>query len=247
MRKGNAAYGAGLALLMAGVPEAREWLRRGRRGWRESWQRARRLVGPADRRAEGAAARRRRGGGGGARPLDARASARRRPSRRSAATRRRSRCCARALGGRAPCRRVASRPRRFPPRRSPTRSPTLAGGRLVRLRGGRRGGGRVVRDREEYLEDAAVADTVLALQALAATARDRPRPPSLTCPSGTCHQSGVLTCPNGTGRARSHAARDRSADRLPVRNGHVGSPECSTCPKRASRLRLRRSRDGTRT
>ena len=36
--RGNAAYGAGLALLMAGRPEeAREWLHRAAAAWRESW------------------------------------------------------------------------------------------------------------------------------------------------------------------------------------------------------------------
>ena len=35
---GNAAYGAGLALLMLGRdPEARDWLERAEAGWRESW------------------------------------------------------------------------------------------------------------------------------------------------------------------------------------------------------------------
>src|ERR1700761_6313030 len=38
VRKGNTAYAAGLALLMAGDPEAAEWLRRGAACWRESWQ-----------------------------------------------------------------------------------------------------------------------------------------------------------------------------------------------------------------
>jgi hypothetical protein len=38
VRKGNAAYAAGLALLMAGEPEASEWLRRAAARWRESWQ-----------------------------------------------------------------------------------------------------------------------------------------------------------------------------------------------------------------
>ncbi|HEY6961001.1 MAG TPA: hypothetical protein VI408_03845 [Gaiellaceae bacterium] len=38
VRKGNAAYAAGLALLMAGDPAAAEWLRRAAARWRESWQ-----------------------------------------------------------------------------------------------------------------------------------------------------------------------------------------------------------------
>ncbi|HZQ81633.1 MAG TPA: hypothetical protein VFB25_06625 [Gaiellaceae bacterium] len=38
VRKGNTAYAAGLALLMAGDPEAAEWLRRAAARWRESWQ-----------------------------------------------------------------------------------------------------------------------------------------------------------------------------------------------------------------
>src|SRR5436305_2344019 len=39
VRKGNAAYAAGLALLMAGEQEdAREWLGRAAARWRESWQ-----------------------------------------------------------------------------------------------------------------------------------------------------------------------------------------------------------------
>jgi len=37
VRKGNIAYGAGLALLMAGDPEAAVWLRRAAACWRESW------------------------------------------------------------------------------------------------------------------------------------------------------------------------------------------------------------------
>lgn len=37
VRKGNAAYAAGLALLMAGDPGAAEWLRRAAAAWRESW------------------------------------------------------------------------------------------------------------------------------------------------------------------------------------------------------------------
>jgi hypothetical protein len=38
VRKGNVAYAAGLGLLMAGDPEAAEWLRRAAVTWRESWQ-----------------------------------------------------------------------------------------------------------------------------------------------------------------------------------------------------------------
>jgi len=38
VRKGNAAYAAGLGLLMAGDPEAVEWLGRAAVTWRESWQ-----------------------------------------------------------------------------------------------------------------------------------------------------------------------------------------------------------------
>jgi hypothetical protein len=38
VRKGNTAYAAGLALLMAGDSEAAEWLRRAAACWRESWQ-----------------------------------------------------------------------------------------------------------------------------------------------------------------------------------------------------------------
>lgn len=37
VRKGNAAYAAALALLMAGDPEAGEWFRRAAARWRESW------------------------------------------------------------------------------------------------------------------------------------------------------------------------------------------------------------------
>ena len=37
VRKGNAAYAAGLGLLMAGDPEAAEWLGRAAATWRESW------------------------------------------------------------------------------------------------------------------------------------------------------------------------------------------------------------------
>ena len=37
VRRGNAAYAAGLALLMAEDPEAPEWLRRAAACWRESW------------------------------------------------------------------------------------------------------------------------------------------------------------------------------------------------------------------
>lgn len=37
VRHGNAAYAAGLALLMAGDPEAAGWLRRAAARWRESW------------------------------------------------------------------------------------------------------------------------------------------------------------------------------------------------------------------
>jgi hypothetical protein len=37
VRRGNTAYAAGLALLMAGDPEAGEWLRRAAARWRESW------------------------------------------------------------------------------------------------------------------------------------------------------------------------------------------------------------------
>src|SRR4051812_31471970 len=37
VRKGNTAYAAGLALLMAGDEEAAEWLRRAAARWRESW------------------------------------------------------------------------------------------------------------------------------------------------------------------------------------------------------------------
>ena len=38
VRKGNAAYAAGLGLLMAGDAAAAEWLRRAAARWRESWQ-----------------------------------------------------------------------------------------------------------------------------------------------------------------------------------------------------------------
>jgi hypothetical protein len=38
VRKGNAAYAAGLGLLMAGDPAAAEWLGRAASTWRESWQ-----------------------------------------------------------------------------------------------------------------------------------------------------------------------------------------------------------------
>jgi hypothetical protein len=38
VRKGNAAYAAGLALLMAGDEDAAEWLRRAASCWRESWR-----------------------------------------------------------------------------------------------------------------------------------------------------------------------------------------------------------------
>ena len=38
VRKGNIAYAAGLALLMAGDPDAGEWLRRAAACWRESWR-----------------------------------------------------------------------------------------------------------------------------------------------------------------------------------------------------------------
>ena len=37
VRKGNAAYAAGLGLLMAGDPEAAEWLGRAAMTWRDSW------------------------------------------------------------------------------------------------------------------------------------------------------------------------------------------------------------------
>jgi hypothetical protein len=37
VRKGNTAYAAGLALLMAGEVDAAEWLRRAAATWRESW------------------------------------------------------------------------------------------------------------------------------------------------------------------------------------------------------------------
>jgi hypothetical protein len=37
VRKGNTAYAAGLALLMAGDVDAAEWLRRAAASWRESW------------------------------------------------------------------------------------------------------------------------------------------------------------------------------------------------------------------
>ncbi|MCW2963870.1 MAG: family finger-like protein [Actinomycetia bacterium] len=37
VRKGNTAYAAGLALLMAGDVDAAEWLRRAAAAWRESW------------------------------------------------------------------------------------------------------------------------------------------------------------------------------------------------------------------
>lgn len=38
VRKGNAAYAAGLGLLMLGDPDAAEWLRRAAARWRESWR-----------------------------------------------------------------------------------------------------------------------------------------------------------------------------------------------------------------
>ena len=38
VRKGNAAYAAGLGLLMLGDPAAAEWLRRASACWRESWR-----------------------------------------------------------------------------------------------------------------------------------------------------------------------------------------------------------------
>ncbi len=37
VRRGNAAYAAGLALLMAGDPDSREWFKRAAARWRESW------------------------------------------------------------------------------------------------------------------------------------------------------------------------------------------------------------------
>jgi hypothetical protein len=40
VRQGNAAYAAGLGLLMAGDPAAAEWFRRGAARWRESWDAA---------------------------------------------------------------------------------------------------------------------------------------------------------------------------------------------------------------
>lgn len=38
VHQGNSAYAAGLALLMAGDPDAAEWLRRAAARWRESWE-----------------------------------------------------------------------------------------------------------------------------------------------------------------------------------------------------------------
>src|SRR3954453_5379011 len=61
VRKGNIAYGAGLALLMAGDPEAAVWLRRAAGCWRESWSGGEAwgrggAGGPPGRPAEGVAA-----------------------------------------------------------------------------------------------------------------------------------------------------------------------------------------------
>ena len=49
VRKGNAAYAAGLGLLMLGDPAAAEWLARAASCWRESWQAASRGGGRSGR------------------------------------------------------------------------------------------------------------------------------------------------------------------------------------------------------
>ena len=170
VRLGNAAYGAGLCLLMLGErEEAAEWLGRASARWRESWEHATptswgrpigvikaALIAGDDEAAAAFAAlgarARMRGGGVADRALrrDARA-ARRGPRRR---------------GGRS--RGEPARPRRLSARRSPTRSPGSRRSAEARYRGGRRSAcSTSFETREEYLEDVPVADTVIVLQALA--------------------------------------------------------------------------------
>ena len=94
VRLGNAAYAAGLSLLMAGSPAAAEWLLRAAERWRASWDLGarRRFVGAAGRRAEGGAARRRRASPWTTSRAGRSGSRRPTPRRRSAATRRRWPC-----------------------------------------------------------------------------------------------------------------------------------------------------------
>ena len=148
VRIGNAAYGAGLALLMLGRrEEAAEWLDRAALRWRESWEHATPTSWGRPIGVDQGGADRRRRRCGRVRGAGRSGSGRRRPSRRSAATRRRSRCScsarwheAAAVGAR-PCRAATtSRPR------SPTRSPRSRGATTPRSRAARRGGARVVRD-----------------------------------------------------------------------------------------------------
>ena len=168
-RLGNAAGGAGLALLMQGRPdEAADWFQRAAARYRESfadappgsWGRPigaiKSLVLAGDWPGAEEAARW---------ALDAGAAAKRRL--RSAATRQHSRSRPRRRRAGAGARRRDPHARRLSPATSATRSPTSP----RRTSSGTSEAIEAVLEsfeaREEYLEDMPVADTVLVLQALA--------------------------------------------------------------------------------
>ncbi len=181
-RMGNAAWAAGLAHAMAGRrDESREWLLRAAARYRESyaeappgsWGRPIAVLKALLLAGEDA---------GGGRPLDAgrgrgRGGVADRALRRGARAR-----GARRVGGRArPGRRPAHR-RRLPDRRRRRARVPRGRGRRGLRRGGRRRCSRRSCGREGYLEDVAVADTVLVLQALAARRGMRRRPQLAAAP-----------------------------------------------------------------
>ena len=169
VRVGNAAYGAGLVLLMLGRrSEAEEWLGRAAARWRESWDHATptswgrpigtikaALIAGHDDAADGYAA-----WTLGLGPAEAGVADRPLCGRAGAARGRPLACRVVAGGepagqGRLPAR---GRGRARGDRRARRDGATPARSRRSSL----------VREREQYLEDVAVADTVLALERLAA-------------------------------------------------------------------------------
>ena len=172
---------------MPGDPSAADWLRRAAARWRESWQR-RRLLGAADRRAEGVAARRRRRRRRGARALDARA----RRAHRRVADRplrgRRSRCSRSARWTEA--RHVAEslRERDDFPHDVADALAIIAAHDVVDYAQALDSVVTSFETREDFLEEAAVADTALVLDLArrrGSPSRCRRRRSSLPCQSAS--------------------------------------------------------------
>jgi tetratricopeptide (TPR) repeat protein len=188
-RTGNAAYGAGLALLMLGrTEEAAEWLRRSAERWRESfadappdsWGRpigaikALLLAGNPDRAADAARW-----------ALDAGAADARSPIGRYAAT-----LALLVLGEDEPARALGSslRERDDFPRDVAAALATIAAGDRVGYTDAVESVLESFETRTEYLEDVPVADTVLVLQSLA---RERGLAAELASPLLPAHSPSV--------------------------------------------------------